>query len=157
MYEIQSDMKTLSILLMGLLLSFSVSSCFGSDDDDSHHNDDDDNSNGGITEVVDGTWKVTFFQEDNSNQTSHFNGYVFDFGADGSVVATNGTITKTGLWNNGGDDSSNKLNIQFPDNNGPFEEISEDWDITEKTVTEIDLKHISGGDGSIDLLTFEKL
>ncbi len=149
-------MKTFSILLMSLILSFSVSSCFGSDDDDSHH-DDDDNGNGTTEVVVNGNWKVTLFQEDNSNQTSHFNGYSFDFGTDGVVVATNGSTTKTGNWNNGGDDSNNKLNIQFPDDDGPFEEISEDWNIIAKNPSKIELRHVSGGDGSIDLLTFEKL
>ncbi len=151
-------MKSISLILMGLLLSFSISSCFGSDDDDSHHDDDD--SNGSTTGiVVDGNWKVTLFQEDNSNQTTHFNGYSFDFETNGTITATNGSTTQNGNWNNGGDDSGNKLNIIFPSapDDSPFEEISEDWDILSKTVTKIELRHVSGGDGSIDLLTFEKI
>ncbi len=152
-------MKSISLILIGLLLSFSISSCFGSDDDDSHH-DDDDNSNGSTTEIViEGNWKVTLFQEDNSNQTAHFNGYAFDFETNGILTAVNGSNTQTGNWNNGGDDSANKLNIDFPSaqDDSPFEEISEDWNIITKTVTKIELKHVSGGDGSIDLLTFEKI
>ena len=152
-------MKSISFLLMSLLMSFSISSCFGSDDDDSHNNDDD-NSGGGTTGVVvEGNWKVTLFQEDNSSQTYHFNGYSFDFGTDGTLVATNGSTVQNGNWNNGGDDSGNKLNINFPSapDDSPFEEISEDWNIITKTVTKIELRHVSGGDGSVDLLTFEKL
>ena len=39
---------------------------------------------------------------------------------------------------------------------GPFEEISEDWNVISRTATKIELKHVSGGDGSIDYLTLEK-
>lgn len=151
-------MKYISFALIGLLLSFSISSCFGSDDDDSHHDDDD--SNGSTTGVVvEGNWKVTLFQEDNSNQTAHFNGYAFDFETNGTLTAANGSTTQTGNWNNGGDDSGNKLNIDFPSapDDSPFEEISEDWDIIAKNVSKIELRHVSGGDGSIDLLTLEKI
>jgi hypothetical protein len=146
-------MKTISFVLLGLLMSFSISSCSNNDDDDGQNN----GSTSGV--VVDGTWKVTLFQEDNVNQTNHFNGYAFDFNSNGVLTATNDNHTQTGIWNNGGDDSGNKLNIDFlaaPDDS-PFEEISEDWRIESKTTSKIELKHLSGGDGSIDLLTFEKL
>lgn len=37
-----------------------------------------------------------------------------------------------------------------------FSELSEDWDIISHTASKIELKHVSGGNGGIDLLTFEK-
>lgn len=37
-----------------------------------------------------------------------------------------------------------------------FNELSEDWDVVSHSPSKIDLIHISGGDGSTDLLTFEK-
>lgn len=37
-----------------------------------------------------------------------------------------------------------------------FAELSEDWDIISQSPTKIELKHISGGNGGTDLLTFEK-
>ena len=37
-----------------------------------------------------------------------------------------------------------------------FAELTEDWDILESTSTKLRLKHTSGGDGSVDFLTFEK-
>lgn len=141
------------MVLLGLMLSFSFVSCFGSDDDDS-------NNNGGTSEiVVEGSWRVTLFQEDNSNQTNHFSSYAFTFNTNGSLVAINNLITMTGTWSTGNDDSSNKLWINFPtaDDDSPFEEISEDWQIISKTPSKIELRHVSGGDGSVDLLTFEKI
>jgi len=153
-YQIKLIMKTFFAMLMGLMVSLSMVSCFGSDDDS--HNDDDD---GGSTSqvIVEGTWKVTFFEEDESNQTGHFDNYEFNFNQDHSLTASNGDVTQTGSWSTGTDDSTNKLIIQFSAENGPFEEISEDWQIIAKTSTKIELKHVSGGDGSIDYLTFEKL
>src|SRR5690606_21866889 len=38
----------------------------------------------------------------------------------------------------------------------PFDELDEDWDIIEATQDIIKLKHISGGDGSVDFLTYER-
>lgn len=145
------------MVLLGLVLSFSLVSCFGSDDDDSNHSNDD--NNGGASQIVmEGSWRVTLFQEDNSNQTNHFNGYVFTFNSNGSLIAVNGGTTQTGTWSTNGDDSSNKLWIAFPTapDDSPFEEITEDWQIIAKTPSKIELKHVSGGDGSTDLLTFEK-
>lgn len=146
-------MKTISFLMLGLLMGIFINSCSNNDDDDGQHN-------GNTTGIlIDGTWKVTLFQEVNLNQTSHFNSYAFEFKSTGVLTATNDLLTMTGNWNNGGDDSGNKLVIDFPTaaDDSPFEEISEDWDIVTKSPTKIELKHLSGGDGSIDLLTFENL
>ncbi|MCR9182685.1 MAG: hypothetical protein NXH73_07140 [Flavobacteriaceae bacterium] len=140
-----------SALFMSLLL-FSCSS-----DDDSNSGD-----SGTViaqleTSIKSGNWRVSNFLEDGNNQTSNFNGYVFTFGDNGSITAENGSTTKTGTWVTGIDDSTPKFIINFPDNNGPFEEISEDWRIENSTNSKIDLKHVSGGDGSIDLLSFTKI
>lgn len=140
-------------ILMGIMLSISLISCFGSDDDDNQGS----NNDGTTQVVVQGSWRVTLFQEDNSNQTHHFSGYAFTFNTDHTLVAVNGDTTQTGTWSTGGDDSNNKLIISFPANDGPFEEISEDWHIQSKTPSKIELKHVSGGDGSVDFLTFEKI
>lgn len=140
-----------SALFMSLLL-FSCSS-----DDDSSSGD----SSAIIVQlensIVSGTWRVSNFVEDGSNQTSNFEGFVFTFGTSGSVTANNGSTTKTGTWITGTDDSTPKLILFFSDNNGPFEEISEDWRIENTTSSTINLRHVSGGDGSIDLLTFTKI
>ncbi len=61
-----------------------------------------------------------------------------------------------GTWTTGTDDSTPKFIINFSATNGPFEEISEDWQILNASATRVELKHVSGGDGSIDMLTFEK-
>jgi len=128
---------------------------------------DDSNSSGGDTSAVvntvtNGTWRVTLFSEDTDDQTSHFTNYNFTFGSNNILTATNGTNTYTGAWSVTSEDSDDDnpsgdidFNILFSSPND-FAELTEDWHILERTSTKIRLQHTSGGDGSIDLLTFEK-
>lgn len=141
--------------LLSLFFTGTVTSC--DNDDDSTP----DNSNVTAqlqTSIKAGTWRVSNFVEDGNNQTHHFTGYVFTFRDNGTVSATNGTNTFNGTWTTSSSSSSGpKFILEFNVNDGPFEEISEDWRIENVTAILIDLKHVSGGDGSIDLLTFAKI
>ena len=129
--------------------------------------DDSSSSSQNVTDVTNtvssGTWRITLFDEDGNDHTSNFSGYAFTFGASNVLTAVNGSNTITGYWSVTSDDSSDDdnpsgdidFNILFasPAN---FAELSEDWHILERTSTKLRLEHVSGGDGSIDLLTFEK-
>jgi hypothetical protein len=132
--------------------------------------DDDNSSNSKITEVkntaIDGQWKVTYYFDTDTDETANFNGYVFDFGSNDVITATKGSTAHSGSWSVtddvSGDDNSKgefddiDFNIAFaspPD----FEELSEDWEIISQTATKIELRHVSGGGGGTDLLTFGKL
>lgn len=86
-----------------------------------------------------GTWRVTLFTDSGNNETSDFNGYTFTFNANGTIVAMNGGITKTGTWSQ----SSNKLiiNLGAKDNtNKPLGELTDDWQIESVTDNVINLK-----------------
>lgn len=108
------------------------------------------------TNVIVGAWRVSSYSENGLNKTSNFTGYNFTFTNSATVSATNGTITVPGTWLTGVDDSTPKLYLEFFASSGVFEEISEDWRIQSVSSTSISLRHVSGGDGSIDLLTFTK-
>jgi hypothetical protein len=144
------------ILIPGLFCLFmlNVASMCSSDDDSL-----DDNSPPVATIInntTTGTWRVILFNENGIIKTSNYSDYNFSINSDESIVAVNGSTTKTGTWSIYTDSGYSKFGILFPDINGPFEEISEDWRVLSSTTTKLELKHISGGDGSIDLLTFEK-
>ncbi|RFN58624.1 hypothetical protein [Marixanthomonas ophiurae] len=99
------------------------------------------------------SWFVTYFFDD-EDETSDFAGYEFTFATDNTAQATNGSNTVEGTWNL---TSSSTQDLElFFGNNDPFDELDEDWDIIEATSEIIKLKHISGGDGSVDFLTFER-
>jgi hypothetical protein len=150
-----------------IMLGFSLmSSACSSDDDDGSPNDNSQQ----ILQIEDtaasGTWRITNFNDSGQNETSDFTGYDFTFNSDGSLVATNGSITMTGTWSvtddsNSSDDSISDDDIDFniffpvPDSND-FEDLNDDWDIVSTSSTTIELMDVSGGNGGTDMLTFEK-
>ena len=153
-------MKTLKLIpILAVLFMLNVASMCSSDDDNSNTSQD---PIPVINTVATGTWRITLFEDSGTNETNHFNGYNFTFGAGYILSATNGTNTYNGIWSvtsdNSGDDSpSNDLdfNIAFS-SPADFAELTEDWNIISYTATKIQLVHISGGNGGTDYLTFEK-
>lgn len=115
-----------------------------------------------INTVTSGTWRITYFYDTDSDETTNFTGYNFTFGASNILTATNGTTTYTGSWSVMSDDTNDDnpssdldFNILFssPTN---FAELSDDWDVVSRTDTKIVLTDVSGGNGGTDFLTFEK-
>lgn len=103
-----------------------------------------------------GTWKISYFNDGGNDETSHFTNYVFTFSAGGTATAVNGNNSVIGTWSTGTDDSHAKLVLYFG-TQSPFDELDEDWHILQQSATSIQLEHVSGGNGDIDLLTFTKL
>jgi hypothetical protein len=153
-------MKTIKLIpILAMIFMLNVASTCSDDDDNSSPTQD---PTPVINTVNNGTWRITFFEDSGANETSNFAGYNFTFGAAGVLTATNGTNNYSGTWSvtsdNSNDDSpSNDLdfNIGFltPSN---FEELTEDWNILERTDTKVRLVHVSGGNGGTDYITFEK-
>ncbi|MDC7996037.1 hypothetical protein [Altibacter sp. HG106] len=159
------------IAFLSILLTyvFFVAAC-SKDDDNSNGNTP--NDNGTVAQqtatVADtGTWQVTLFIDSDEDETSDFNGYVFTFDADGSVVADNGTTSISGTWSitdsssssdDDGSSSDDDFNLFFsvPDTSD-FEDLNDDWDIVSVSGDKIELLDISGGNGGTDRLIFEKL
>lgn len=148
--------------MLACITFFTLTSC--SDDDSTPAN----SNNGTVTEVVNtvtgGTWHVTSYVDSGNDETSHFTGYNFTFGGSNALTATNGTNTYTGTWSvndssNSTDDDSPGSDIDFnigftaPAN---FADLTDDWDIQERTATKIKLVDVSGGNGGTDYLVFEK-
>ncbi|MBL0103461.1 MAG: hypothetical protein IPP51_06685 [Bacteroidetes bacterium] len=102
-----------------------------------------------------GSWRVTFFESNGVDETSHYAGYSFVFASSGSSTATNSLNTVNGLWSSGTDDSQLKLILNYS-SNIPFEELNSDWHVLQQTSTLIRLEDVSGGNGGTDLLTFTK-
>lgn len=148
-------MKKNMILSIFVLFSMALMSC--SNDDDSSSSDSSSTIIQLETSITSGSWIVSNFVEDGNDQTSHFNGFTFSFSTNGTVTAINGDTTMNGTWVTGIDSSTPKFILNFNVTNGPFEEISEDWRIENTSSTVIELRHVSGGDGSVDLLTFTKI
>lgn len=105
--------------------------------------------------VTSGDWRVTLYVDSGQDETSNFSGYNFVFASGGSVVATKNGTSVSGTWSTLLDDSQTKLVLNFatPAN---FIDISDDWHVIEQTANLIRLEDVSGGNGGVDYLTFEK-
>lgn len=152
-------MKKLHLFLATAAL-LGMTAC--SDDDKSSNNNN--TTNEILNSVTASTWRITSFVEEANDETSHFSGYSFKFGKNGTITATNGTNTYSGTWSVTDDDSSDDddssssdvdFNINFTSPND-FTDLSDDWDVLENTDTKIRLIDVSGGNGGTDYLTFEK-
>ncbi|MBK9103796.1 MAG: hypothetical protein IPL92_04335 [Saprospiraceae bacterium] len=111
--------------------------------------------------VQTGDWKITSYIDSGKDETSHFSGYFFTFNSNGTISATNGSVTNAGTWSltdsNSNDDTPGVVDFTILFNLGnDFDNLSEDWQILSQTSKKIELKHVSGGNGGTDFLTFEK-
>jgi len=134
------------------LIEESIDAC--DEDDDNDYNDDDVDDSDLRQVLIDGTWEITSFI-DEEDETGIFSGYIFDFLENGAVEITKGDQGFRGEWNTYGDDGSLELALFFGEEY-PFEEIHDDWDIIEFDGNIIKLMDVSGGDGSVEYLTFER-
>lgn len=113
------------------------------------------NGNGGSdldTVLVDGLWTVSSYLDDGNNETNDYNGFTFDFKADGSVVTDNGSAIN-GTW--ASQNGDNTLVLDFGDVM-PLDEFNDDWDVISVSGTQVELRDVSGGDGGVDTLIFVK-
>jgi hypothetical protein len=124
------------------------------EDDDNDHNDDDVDDTDLRSVLLDGEWIITYFFDD-EDETFMFNGYVFDFLEDGTAEAIKDGQSQAGNWNTNGDDGTLELVLDFGMSD-PFDELEDDWDVIEFDGTFIKLQDVSGGDGSVEYLTFER-
>lgn len=106
--------------------------------------------------ILDGKWKVANYNDSGVDETASYTGFSFTFNEDNTVVATNGTDTINGTWEEVIDSGQHKLVLDMG-LTVPFDELNDDWDVVSFSEARIDLKDVSGGDGSTDVLVFEKI
>ena len=158
-----------NIFLIAALSLFVVACDSGDDSNDDNNNNS--NSADLTSEIMEqGDWQITRFEDSGEDQTNDFNGYTFVFNTDGTVVASNGTQTIDGTWNifddssnsssdddgNSSDDDDFILSFNVPETSD-FEDLNDEWDFNSVSATKIELIDISGGNGDMDYLTFERL
>jgi len=153
-------------------LSVLVMACDSSDDSNDDNNNNNSSNSADLTSEImgQGDWQITRFEDSGVDETNNFNGYTFVFNADGTVVSSNGTQTINGTWsifddssNSSSDDDGNStddddFNLMFTvSSTSDFDDLIDDWDFLSVSQTKIELFDVSGGDGTTDYLTFEKI
>lgn len=141
--------KIINTTLLLVLITIGFSACKKEDNSPS-------NTSTGINpSIQQGTWRVTSYIDSGNDETNHYTGYSFQFTSGGTVNATNSAGTTSGVWSSGNDDSQVKLILNF--STTPFNELNDDWHVTQQSSTIIKLEDVSGGNGGIDYLIFEKI
>lgn len=114
------------------------------------------NSGNVTSTLTKGPFYVSFFKEDGNIKTSNFNNYTFVFDANGGTTVNTPGGTATGTWSVGNDDSKTKVVFNFGAGN-PLEKLNEDWEVLSITNSQISMRHISGGNGGVYLLTISRI
>ncbi len=114
-------------------------------------------SNSNISSIIQqGIWKVSLYKDSGTDETYYFSNYEFLFNSTGTLTATVNSNSTNGTWSSISDDSLLKLLIDFG-TNLPLNKLNNDWHIIEQTSTFIRLENVSGGNGSVDNLNFQKI
>lgn len=147
-------------LLLAGFVSINFVAC---DDDDDSNEDSPDMSRKAVENTVEkGKWEITQFIDSGKDETDDYNGYEFTFASNGDLTATNPNNTISGTWNvidDNSDDDDDESDLDFVISfNAPKDlvEISDDWDIKNRTDSTIELIDDSD-DNDTETLTFEKL
>ncbi len=141
-------MKRMRTIITTLLLAaFTLTAC----------DKNDDNNTTSITPgiIQSGTWRITLFSDNGTDETSNYTTYTLTFSSNGTVTAVNGIATVNGTWSARTDNSQAKLDLDFG-TNPLFSDLNEDWHILEQTAVKVRMEHVSGGGGGTDLLTIER-
>ena len=116
---------------------------------------DDNSSNNTLTPSA-GTWKVSYFF-DKQDESGNYTTYSFEFGANGSLSATNGSQTYSGTWATDIDDSTDKFLIDFSGAvPSALSELEEDWRIVTIENDFMHFEHSSSSNGDKEVLKFSK-
>ena len=75
--------------------------------------------------LTDGVWRISLYKQNNSNNTSLFNGWQFRFKADKTVEVSNGLQTFAGTWAE--DPRADNFEIKITSTEQELSEISHLW------------------------------
>lgn len=76
-----------------------------------------------------GVWYVTEYQQNGTDITSTFSGYVFKFDGNGTVTGIKGGVSTAGTW--AANISALTITSDFPGAGDPLKELDETWKITD--------------------------
>ena len=105
--------------------------------------------------LIEGTWLVAKYNDSGDDETLDFEGFSFVFQEDGTVVATKNDDVVEGTWSVTTDSGQEKFILDFGETL-PLSEFNDDWDIEDVLINRVEFHSISGGDGTLDVLVFEK-
>ncbi|THD70002.1 hypothetical protein E7Z59_02280 [Robertkochia marina] len=150
--------------MVPLLVLLLLTSC--NNDDDQGENTNSQTIEEIQNNMISGTWSIILYNDSGVDETSDYNDYTFTFNSNGSLLAESSTASYSGTWSVTNSSNSNDDNNSSQDEDIDFNiafstpdillELTDDWDVETYSPTRIELFDVSGGDGTTDLLTFQK-
>jgi hypothetical protein len=79
--------------------------------------------------ITNGNWYVKGYQQNDSDITASFSGYLFKFNADNTVTGTRNNVSQNGVWS--ANISAVTVTANFPAAGLPLVNLNEVWKITD--------------------------
>ena len=91
-----------------------------------------------MSAITNGYWYVSQYQQNDSDITASFSGYLFKFDANGIVTGTKDTVSQKGLWV--ADINARTVSASFLTAGPPVSLLNETWKITD-SYTDLVIAH----------------
>jgi hypothetical protein len=117
--------------------------------------DDEQTPNALSEKITSGQWLVAKYNDSGVDETTDYSNWVLEFKTDGTVTASNNN-TISGTWSANYHHGELHIELNFG-GQLPFDEFNDNWNVFSLAVDRIELRDISGGDYTLDVLVFEKI
>ena len=104
--------------------------------------------------VTNGLWYVTGYEQNDSNITSSFSGYLFKFDGNNTVMATLGNSSSTGQWSD--NINARTVTADFSGAAAPLVYLNETWTITDSYTDSVSAKCVDTVNHTTNFLQLKK-
>lgn len=104
--------------------------------------------------VTDGFWYVSHYQQNDSDITASFSGYLFKFDANNTVTGIKDSVYTKGSWVT--DISNLTITANFPAAPDPLRKLNETWKITDSYTDSVAARSTDPVDHSTNILQLHK-
>lgn len=104
--------------------------------------------------ITNGLWYVAQYQQNNTDLTSSFSGYLFKFDGNGVVTGTKNNISTQGIWS--ADIANKSIISDFPSGNDTLKLLNETWKIKDSSSDSVLAKSTDSTNSTNNILKLRK-
>src|SRR5579871_5454843 len=104
--------------------------------------------------VTNGLWYVTGYEQNDSDITASFSGYLFKFDANNTVTGTLGNVSVSGQWSD--NINARTVTANFPGASPPLVYLNETWTITDSYTDSVSAKCVDTVNHTTNILQLKK-
>lgn len=107
-----------------------------------------------VQTVTNGQWYITGYEQNDSDITASFSGYLFKFDADNTVTATKGNSSVTGQWTD--NITARTITADFPGATTPLAYLNETWTVTDSYTDSVSARSVDTVEHTTNILQLKK-